>query len=67
MTPTFQFWALILILVYCAYRLTQISRLARGCYVELSTARWENGRAARAHEQQPGLPVLGGHSEKLVK
>jgi hypothetical protein len=67
MTPTFAFWALLLVLVYCAWQLTQISRLARGCYVELSTARWENGQAARANQQQPSLSPLAGKGENLLK
>lgn len=67
MTPTFEFWALLLVLVYCAWQLTQISRLARGCYVELSTARWENGHAARAKEQQPSLAARTGERQDLLK
>lgn len=67
MTPTFEFCSVLLVLIYCAWRLTQISVLARGCYVELSTARWENGKAARAKEQEPGFAPLGGEREDLVK
>ena len=67
MTPTFGLWALLLVLVYCAWQLTQIRRLARGCYVELSTARWEAGRSGRAKDNLQSLPPVRRQGQDLTK
>lgn len=67
MTPTFAFWALLLVLVYCAWQLTQIRRLARGCYVELSTVRWQNSLSGRSKEGLERLPPLARHAKDSLK
>lgn len=67
MAPMFEFWALLLVSVYNAWQLAQLRRLARGCYVELSTARWERGKLLRAEEQLQGLAPFRGQADDSPK
>lgn len=58
---------LLLVMLYCAWRLTQIRKLVLGCYVELSTARWEIGKSLRAKNHLEGLTPLGGQTKDLTE
>jgi hypothetical protein len=62
-------WAFLflLVLIYCAWRLTQIRKLVLGCYVELSTARWEIGKSIRAKNHLESLTPLGGQTKDLTE
>jgi hypothetical protein len=54
----FEFVALFLVLCYNAYNLNEIRKISRACFVELNTARWENGVSVRAKDQGESLTPL---------
>ena len=49
---------LFLALVYVGWQLNEIRKISRACYVEISMARWENGRLVRAQDKSQRLSSL---------
>jgi hypothetical protein len=54
----FEFLALFCVLCYNAYNLNEIRKISAACFVELNTARWENGASLRAKDQGKSFPPL---------
>jgi hypothetical protein len=67
MTLTVEFWALFAVLCYNGWNLNEIRKIVRACYVELNTARWENGRSVRSKDHGEGLAALRGQAEDSLE
>lgn len=59
-------WGIFLALIYNAWQLNEIRKISRACYIELNTARWENGRSVRAKDQREGLASVGRQIKDLT-
>lgn len=62
-----EFLALLGLLAYNAWQLGEIRKLHRACYVELTTARWEQGALARAQNNAERSAPLGWQSHNIPK
>lgn len=60
MLGTIEFLALFLALVYNGWQLSEIRKISKACYVELVTARWENGCSVRIKDERERLSSVSG-------
>jgi hypothetical protein len=59
------FVLLFVALAWNGWQLNEIRKLTRASYVELATARWENGRSVRAKDQRERPSSVGRQGENL--